>query len=341
MTKNEWLFDLQLFAGEGAGDGGGEGAAESGESAPAAEESRLRELGVPEAVLRKRANRAAKAARAVPAPAEVPEAPEANTETNEGQQTDAAKESAPSSDNKRMTWDEIMADPEYNKAMQETVQKRLRNSKDAEDKLSKLTPALELISRKYGLDPSNLDADALTKAVSDDESYYEDVALKLGVPVEQAKRIDQDERETARIEREKQQTIEQQRIINHIEGLKQQGEQLKKQFPAFDLMTELRNPAFARMTSPNGGVSVEDAYYAVHRKEIMSAANNIVSQRTAQMISNSIRSGQGRPAENGTSSQAPSVSTFDYAKASKDQREELKRKIRMAAARGEKIYPGK
>ena len=39
--------------------------------------------------------------------------------------------------------------------------------------------------------------------------------------------------------------------------------------------------------------------------------------------------------------QAPSVTTFDYAHASREQREALKRQIREAAARGEKIYPGK
>ena len=46
----QWL-NLQLFAGEGAGSAGGQGDGESatasGESTPAAEETRLRELVVP------------------------------------------------------------------------------------------------------------------------------------------------------------------------------------------------------------------------------------------------------------------------------------------------------
>ena len=111
---------------------------------------------------------------------------------------------------------------------------------------------------------------------------------------------------------------------------------MKKVFPNFDLMAELKNPAFARMTAPNVGISVEDAYYAVHRNEIQTAAMQVTAQKTAQKISNSIQAGSRRPNENGTTGQAPSVTTFDYQRASKEQREALKRRIRS----GEKIYPG-
>ena len=88
-------------------------------------------------------------------------------------------------------------------------------------------------------------------------------------------------------------------------------------------------------------VSVEDAYYAVHRREIQQATIQASAQQAAQKISNSIRSGQNRPDENGTTGQAPSVTTFDYSKASREERDALKRRIREAAARGEKLYPGR
>jgi hypothetical protein len=118
-------------------------------------------------------------------------------------------------------------------------------------------------------------------------------------------------------------------------------EALKRVFPNFDLRTELQNPVFARMTSPNVGVSVEDAYHAVHRKEIMSAGMQVTAQQTAQAISNAIQAGSRRPAENGTSGQSASVTTFDYSRASKAQRDALKREIYAAKARGEKLYPGR
>ena len=327
MLKEKWL-NLQLFAGDGTGEGGGEGAA-PGENATVAAEQRLRELGVPEDKIRKRASKVASKVPTQTAKAEETNVQSAPAEDNPSEET---KANAPA----RMSWDEIMADPEYNKQMQAVVQSRLRSAKGAEDTLTKLTPALELLARKHNLDPTNMDYDALAKAINDDSSYYEDKALEMGVPVETAMKIDQKERSDAREAR----TLQDQKLQEHIMKLEQQGEALKKVFPSFDLRTELKNPAFARMTAPGVGLSVEDAYYAVHRNEIQVAAMQATQRQTAQKISNAIQSGSRRPDEAGISSQAPSVTTFDYRKASKEQRDELKKRIYEAKARGEKVYPG-
>ena len=332
MNDIKWL-NLQLFAGEGAGDGGGEGAAQ-GENSADAGHQRLLELGVPADKIRK--NRAYK----VNTPAAKPAAAE-QSKAQEQKPEQAAAAGNPTEDNKteapaRMSWDEIKADPEYNREIQAIVQARLRTAKGAEEALGKLTPALELIARRYGQDPAKPDYDALAKAITDDESYYEDKALEMGVSVETAMKIDQQERDTARQQRQQAQTLEQQKFQQHIVKLEQQAEAMKKVFPNFDLRKELQNPAFARMTSPNVGVSVEDAYYAVHRNEIQTAAMQVTAQKTAQKISNAIASGSRRPNENGTSGQAPSVTTFDYRSMSPEQRKALKDRIRS----GEKIYPG-
>ena len=337
MNNNKWL-NLQLFAGEGTGEGGGEGAA-SGENATVAAEQRLRELGVPEDKIRKRAS---KVASSLPQTAKTESVVKKSEATN-GQTApanDNPSEETKTNATARMSWDEIMADPEYNKQMQATVQSRLRTAKNAEENLAKLTPALELLARKHNLDPTNMDYDALAKAVNDDSDYYEDKALEMGVPVETAKKIDQEERATARKQAQEQRTLQEQKFQEHIQKLEQQGEALKKVFPSFDLRTELKNPAFARMTAPGVGLSVEDAYYAVHRNEIQVASMQAAAQKTAQKISNAIQSGSRRPDEAGISSQAPSVTTFDYRKASIEQRNALKQRIRDAAARGEKLYPG-
>lgn len=343
MTNNIKWLNLQLFAGEGAGgDGGGEGASTGDTSAVDAgqqnNEQRLRELGVPQDVLNRRAKKSAKKPAAVKTTAQ----PQDNTQTNQ-QVASATTTEDPSaaSSPARMSWEEIMADPEYNKQMQSVVQSRLKTAKAAEDNLSKITPALELLARQHNIDVENLDYDALAKAISNDNQYYEDKALEMGVSIEDAKRMDQEERNTARQQRVEQQTLEQQKVQKHIEGLLQQGEELKKTFPNFDFFEECRKyPAFARMTAPNVGLSVEDAYYAVHRNEIQTAAMQVTAQKAAQKISNSIQAGQRRPDENGTSGQAPSVTTFDYRNASKEQREALKKRILEAHAQGKKLYPG-
>ena len=348
-------LNLQLFAGEGAagaGNGGGEGAtgvtaADAGQT----QEARLLELGVPQEKIRKRA---LKPAVKLPDGAVRKETPPGKAQGEKAQDAAAAAKEPKDAEEKpdgngkesgaaspRLSWEEIMADPEYNKEMQSVVQARLKSSKAAEETLAKLGPALELMARKYGLDPENVDVDALTKAVNADSQYYEERALELGVPVETAMKIDQSEREAARKQREEAKTLEQQKIQNHLSKLHQQGEALKKTFPTFDLRKELQNPAFARMTAPSVGISVEDAYYAIHRNEIQAAAMQATAQKAAQKISNSIQSGQRRPEEAGASGMAPSVTVFDYAHASKEQREALKRAIREASARGEKLYPGR
>lgn len=332
-------LNLQLFAGEGTGDSGGE-AATSGENATVAAEQRLRELGVPEDKIRKRASKVAsrmpsQAVKTEPVAQKTEETKVESASPNEPTTEETKKPSA------RMSWDEIMKDPEYNEKMQETMRNRLKSAKTAEENLSKLAPAVELLARKYNLDPTNIDYDALTKAINDDDDYYENKALEMGVSVETAKKIDKQERDRAREQAQAERTIQEQKIQQHFIKLEQQAEAMKKVFPNFDLRTELKNPAFARMTHPNVGISVEDAYYAVHRNEIQTASMQVAAQKTAEKISNAIQAGSRRPDEAGTSSQAPSVSTFDYRKASPEQRAAFKAELRKKWANGETVYPGK
>lgn len=338
-------LNLQLFGGEGAsgagtgGEGGGEGAT-TGDNGAAAAEQRLLELGVPKDKIRKK--RASKATSTAPAQTAQTAPTEPTEETNV---VSAATQTEPTTEEsqgapKRMTWEELMKDPEYNKQMQATVRSRLKSEKSAEEALAKMAPAIEVMARKYNLDSKNVDYEVLAQKINDDDAYYEEKALEMGTSVETAKKVDQMERENERQKAIQQRTLQQQMVQNHFVKLEQQAEQMKKVFPSFDLRTELQNPVFARMTSPNVGISVEDAYYAIHRNEIQAASGQIIAQKTAEKISNAIQSGSRRPNESGASSQAPSVSTFDYAKASRQQRENFKKDLRARMARGEKVYPG-
>lgn len=326
MSKIKWL-DLQLFGGEGAGDGG-EGGASSVDNSVDDGQQALLDLGVPKDKIRKRAYKNA-----------TPSTP--NVNAKEAQQTNGQDASAndPTEDNKtddakpKYNWDEIKADPEINRHLQEMMQARLKNVKRSDEVLEKLAPALEVLARKYKLDPDNLDYDALNNAINDDNDHYEDLALERGLSVDDAKAQDIRARNEAR----EQKTLEQQKFQEHIQRMEQEGEALKALYPSFNLRQELQNPVFARMTAPGKGImSVKDAYEAVHRQEIDAAKNEIIAQNVAKKLSNSIQSGQRRPTENGTSAQAPSVTTFDYRNMSREQREALKARIK----RGEKVFPG-
>ena len=65
-------------------------------------------------------------------------------EANVGQDAAAQETSRP-------TWEALMQDPEYNRKMQEVVKSRLRAERSSEERLKVLSPALEALSRRYGV----------------------------------------------------------------------------------------------------------------------------------------------------------------------------------------------
>ena len=332
MARFKW-FLLQLFAdGASGGDGGGEGAA-AGETAADAGQQRLKELGVPESKIRK--NRAYKFGK--PAAEAVRKAEPQDKPQQEAAAPAEQKDSQQEAQNSpRMSWEEIVKDPEYNQELQKLIKARLRESGAYKEAMEALSPALELLARQYGIDPGTKDYKALAQKITDDDHYYENKALETGDSVETVKKLEQQEIELNRFRRQEAQNLEEQKNIRHIASLEQQGEALKAKFPGFDLRTELQNPVFARMTGPKVMVPVENAYYALHKAEIESAQAKVIADQTAKQMANSIRSNAARPDESG-SSQGSSTVSFDYSKASRAQREELKRRIRS----GERILPGR
>ena len=267
MMEKHWL---QLFA-------EGEGGQTGGETAPDAGEQTLEQLGVPAELIAKRAkrtpHRAAQAAqKQEPQRAAAAEQPE--------KEKPAAQ--------KRMTWDEIMADPEYNRQMQETVRQRLKDSRGAEERLHALDPAMQILAQRYGLQDA-ADSKALAKAILEDNSFYEDKAAEMGVEPDVARRIDQMERFEQQREAEAQRSEQEKAMREHFRSLAEQEAELKKTVPDFDLQRELQNPTFLRMTAPGSGLRVADVYFALHRQELQEAARKQAAQEAAQKISASVR----------------------------------------------------
>lgn len=329
--KFSWL---QLFA-DGTGDGAAASGAtpaaagqDSGENVSAAagqtvgatKADRLAELGVPRDKL-KRAKYSEKAAVKQPEAAAQAAAVE-NTEVK----TDAPK---------RMTWAEIMDDPEYNREMQKVVAASKEKTKQAAEGLKKLTPAIEMLSKKYGIDAG--DYDAIAKAVLEDDEYYEERAMKMGVTTDVVKQIESAERMAQQAEADRQQFIDEQKFQEHLAKMSAQAVELKQKYPDFDLRKELENPVFLRMTAPDQMFTLEDAYELVHRDEIKENIRQAALRISAQQVSNAVQSNKSRPNEGGASkSNNASVQTFNYKNATREQRDALKARIRA----GEKIYPG-
>lgn len=335
-NKFKWL---QLFA-DGTGEGG---AAGSGVTSPAAagqdtgvnasavagqtveptQADRLRELGVPESKL-KRAKYSQKAA---PQRQQETTAQDAAAETQEA--TEETKDTA-----KRLSWDEIMADPEYNGEMQKVVKAAKEKLKTSAEGLEKLAPAIQLIAKKYGVDAS--DYDAISKAVVDDDAYYEERAMELGVTTDVAKQLDKSEKMMRAAEEQQQKFINEQKLMEHIGKLNRQAIELQQKYPDFNLGKELNNPTFARLTAPDLNLPLEDAYELVHREEIKENIRQAALKASIQQVSNAVQSNKNRPNDGVSKSSNASVQTFNYQNATKAQREALKARIRS----GEKIFPG-
>lgn len=330
MFNHDYWRLLQLFGGEGAGsssasagEGSAAGAAATGETSADAGHQRLRELGVPESKIRK-----PRAKQASPLPdgafrteAQVKEPPRQAAAAAEEPKAQTETEKPA-----RMSWDEIVKDPEYNAELQKIIKARVKDEGQHKAVLDTLNPMLKQLAKEKGLDPENIDHTALVNAVT---GVYANKALELGVSEDTARMLDQQQR-----------NLEQQKFQNHVLKLQQQAAAFQNVVPNFDLREEMKNPVFTRLTSPSVGLSVEDAFYAVHRKEMQQKSMQVAAQKTQEMISNAIQSGTHRPDETGTASQAPSVSQFDYRNATPAQRKALKEEIRRAAAEGRKIYPG-
>ena len=116
-------------------------------------------------------------------------------------------------------------------------------------------------------------------------------------------------------------------LRQHFARLTRQAEELKRTFPGFDLMQELRNPAFVRMTAPGTGVSVKDAFYAVHGEDIQRDSMEYAAIQAGRRIAASVQAGASRPLENGVQAAAPVAIGIDIRGMDKKQREEYRRRI--------------
>ena len=116
-------------------------------------------------------------------------------------------------------------------------------------------------------------------------------------------------------------------LRQHFANLTKQGEELKQTFPYFDLMREMQNPAFVRMTAPGTGVSVKDVFYAVHGEDIQRESMQYAAVQAGRRIAASVQAGASRPVENGIQASSPVMIGIDIRGMNKKQREEYRRRI--------------
>ena len=221
---------------------------------------------------------------------------------------------------------------QYDARMQDTIQKRLKGTKETVDKYNALQPVLETLAKKHGVDAS--DIEALQKAIEADDYYFEEEALEKGLSVQQLKEIRSMERENAELKRQMQEQKTQENANKLYAGWMSQAEQTQKVYPSFDLRAEMNNPKFVDLLRSN--IDVRTAYEVLHKDEIIPAAMQFTAKTVESKIAKKIAANGARPAENGMSSGSPAVVKSDVSKLNKKDIDEVMRRV----ARGERVTFG-
>lgn len=218
---------------------------------------------------------------------------------------------------------------QYDAKVQDTIQKRLKGTKETIDKYNALQPVLEILANKHGVDAG--DIEALKKAIESDDSYFEQEAMDRGLSVKQLKELKAVERDNAELRRQMQERKNQENADRLYATWMQQAEEAKKVYPSLDLKTEINDPEFLKLLKSN--VDVRTAYEVRHKDEIIPAAMQFAAKTVESKLANTIASGASRPAENGANPGSAAVVKSDVSQLSKADRQEIIRRV----ARGEKI----
>ena len=200
---------------------------------------------------------------------------------------------------------------DYEKAVgqriQAAIQQRFKNQQDYRKQLDAVQPILQTLGGRYGL-------------------HAEDIA---GI----SERLRQESADAPAAEQVDPPAPPRDFLQEHVRSVNTQAEALKKEFPGFDLAAEMANPAFVRMTSPGVGMSVKDAFFAVHGQEIQRDSMQFAARQAGERIAASVMAGGSRPRENGLDPAGSAELGVNVQSMDKKTRAEYRRRIR----NGEKI----
>lgn len=193
----------------------------------------------------------------------------------------------------------------YEERLQEHLGRRLKTARAAEERAKALEPIIDMVAQKYGVDASQ--PDKLLAALENDNSLYEEEAIRRGMSVESLREMKQMERKVHFYE---QQAQMQERARQEAEARARIEEGVKTAqaaYPGFDMRKELENTGFRDMVAR--GIDVKTAYEIAHKDELLSGAIGYAVQRAAKETAENIRTRANRPQENGMAGQATAQTT--------------------------------
>lgn len=199
---------------------------------------------------------------------------------------------------------------------------------------------MQALQEKYGTDANDLVA--LTEAVRNgavkDDAYYEKLAMEKGVSTKTARELD-------KLESQNKQLTEQQQLIRQMErqreqqariaelqaGWDREAEQLKAQYPDFNMAEVLANPEVEKMM--RSGVSMTNAYRSAYFDHILKQQQAATARQVEQGVVNRMQQRNARPGENGTRPGGAVQTKIDVSHMSRKEMEEMEKR----AMRGEVI----
>ena len=261
----------------------------------------------------------AAAADAAASAKEGPDAEGMAEETSEKKSPQAAGGES-SEKQRRARFEELMRG-EYKDLFAERTQKiidrRFAETKAMEERLKGQNELVSRLAQKYGTD----DIGRLIEALDGDDEMWQSAADAADMSVEQYRKYQKLERENAKLRAAATQSEAKKHAQLRLEAWKEEGEAVRKKYPAFSFETELKNENFARML--RAGVSVSAAYQALHHDEIVAAESARAASDAERRITETIRARGERPGENGAQAEAGVTFKKDVSKLTRAERAEI------------------
>lgn len=193
---------------------------------------------------------------------------------------------------------------------------------------------MQALQEKYGTDANDLVA--LTEAVRNgavkDDAYYEKLAMEKGVSTRTARELDKLESQNRHLTEQQQmiqqmerQRVQQARIAELQAGWDREAEQLKAQYPDFNMAEVLANPEVEKMM--RSGVSMTNAYRSAYFDHILKQQQAATARQVEQGVVNRMQQRNARPGENGTRPGSAVQTKIDVSHMSRKEMEEMEKRV--------------
>lgn len=193
---------------------------------------------------------------------------------------------------------------------------------------------MQALQEKYGTDANDLVA--LTEAVRNgavkDDAYYEKLAMEKGVSTRTARELDKLESQNKHLTEQQQmiqqmerQRAQQARIAELQAGWDREAEQLKAQYPDFNMAEVLANPEVEKMM--RSGVSMTNAYRSAYFDHILKQQQAATARQVEQGVVNRMQQRNARPGENGTRPGGAVQTKIDVSRMSRKEMEEMEKRV--------------